>query len=145
MQDALQHTAAHCITLQHTFQISLCTATQYNTLQHTTAHCNTLPRDLYSLRHTCNTLQHTATHCNTLPRALYPLDLHYINVTESYMICTQQRALMPLKEPHPIEIMCVYLHMSPRIVCMYTYLNIHLCGIHTYMYVYMYVYAHTYI
>jgi len=77
--NALQHTATNCNTLQQTatHTATPCntrqhTATYYSALQHTATHCNTLQHTTthYStLQHTathCNTLQHTAAHCNTL-------------------------------------------------------------------------------
>jgi len=58
----LQHTAAHCNTLQHR-------AVQYAYLSHI-SHCNTLQRTATQSSTICIsltyiTLQHTATHCNT--------------------------------------------------------------------------------
>ena len=85
MIEALQHTATHCNTLQHTYtplQHTLQHTTRDRkpflfylvvnhfspTLQHTATH-------YYTRQHTathCNTLQHTATHCNTLQRTATP-------------------------------------------------------------------------
>jgi len=63
-RNTVQHTAAHCSSLQHT-------ATHFSTLRHTATHCSTLQHAAThcgTLRHTaarCNTLQHIATHCST--------------------------------------------------------------------------------
>jgi len=73
----LQHTATHCITLQHTAtthkqnmhsnmqmhtrDMDYSPATHCNPLQHTASHYNTLQ---HTATH-CNTLQHTATRCST--------------------------------------------------------------------------------
>ena len=40
-------------------------ATHRSTLQHTAAHCSTLQRVYIQSSRRCSTLQHTATHCNT--------------------------------------------------------------------------------
>jgi len=52
----LQHTGAHCNTLQHTAKYCIC---KWLT-----------ERGLGVAKH-CNTLQHTATHCNTLQHTIY--------------------------------------------------------------------------
>jgi len=67
--NALQHTATHYTTLQHTAnscvyvcpdpEVSSHSATHCNALKHTATHCNALQR---TATH-CNALHHTATHC----------------------------------------------------------------------------------
>jgi len=76
-RNTLQHTATHCNTMKHTATqwSTLVHAIRCSTLHHTPANCHTR----ITLHHTaarwntmenivthCNALQHTATHCNTL-------------------------------------------------------------------------------
>ena len=62
-----KHPQQHNHLLNTSFVASI---THGNILQHTAAHCNTLQPHIRSTsNHTathCNTLQHTATHCNTM-------------------------------------------------------------------------------
>ena len=71
---ALQHTASHCKSLEHTLQL-------YNTLQH----CTTLQ---YTATH-CNThhaVEHTATNCSTLQ--------HTLQHTTCLFACAATRAMV---------------------------------------------------
>ena len=82
---ALQHTTAHCNTLNYTAthdtnvcDVSMCVTwcsiiqTHVNTLQHSATHCNTL--------------QHTATHCNTMQRTATHYGVpHHPDVTHIHM------------------------------------------------------------
>jgi len=52
----LQHTGAHCNTLQHTAKYCI---------------CKWLTERVLGVAKHCNTLQHTATHCNTLQHTIY--------------------------------------------------------------------------
>jgi len=69
---ALQHTAAYCNTMQHSWGIYTPREMYEYTLhalQHTVAYCSTLQH----IAAHCSTLQRTATHCNTLYVKTYTL------------------------------------------------------------------------
>jgi len=93
---SLQHTVAHCNTLQHTcvFQSHaphfwrFVAATHCNTQEHTATYCNGI-QDIYVFlspapplvkSHGCNMLQCTATRCNTLQHTATHCDIQRISV-----------------------------------------------------------------
>jgi len=71
----LQHTAAHCNTLQHTYHES--TTTHCNTLQHTATHCNTRQHTATQVSWILyNTLQQNATHVFMNPQCTLMTLIH---------------------------------------------------------------------
>jgi len=123
--DSVQHTAAHCKTLQLNWTLRhttkhRCTlqhnATQYNTLPHTTTQCNSIPHS--------NTLQHTATHCITLQHTA----THYNAKTTRYI-------------PISVEVWWAW-HMYIYIYIL-TYVHTYIKQTHTHTHTYVHTHTHT--